>query len=392
MPDAAHGQLPATPPPRRTLGRFARLGLIGLIVLPFVLTEQLGLVASTAVDHRRGQRRCPDPVVLPRSELRDGVRLRPGSRRVTTSGHCSGSPCQACPGEVKTVQLRLFVRDSSNKGGVVHRVTGSWSESKVTWRTAPTFDRAALGRIGSTGRRGGWVTVPLRLTGLKAGQKVDLAIVGGSIERRLYASRETGKGPRARPDDRPRRALRRRTRPRLRIRRRRRTRPRHPIRTAHLPRRDARPDRDGPAQPTSTPAPTTAPTSAPPGGVRPRRSASSSAETELAALPTSGAAWTNVKSWADASAGTPDIQNQDEDNDIHVLAKALVYARNGDLQLPRRVLANLKAAVGSEAGGRTLAARPEPARLRHRRRPDRPGSYDPAFDSGVPSDRGCDAS
>ena len=50
---------------------------------------------------------------------------------------------------------------------------------------------------------------------------------------------------------------------------------------------------------------------------------------ELAALPTSGTAWSNLKSWADAAAGTPDIQNQNEDNDIHVLAKALVYARTG---------------------------------------------------------------
>ena len=49
MPQAAHGQLPATPSkPHRNLGRFARLGLIGLVALPLVLSEQLGLVASTA--------------------------------------------------------------------------------------------------------------------------------------------------------------------------------------------------------------------------------------------------------------------------------------------------------------------------------------------------------
>ena len=55
-------------------------------------------------------------------------------------------------------------------------------------------------------------------------------------------------------------------------------------------------------------------------------------------------------------AGTPDIQNQDEDTDIHALAKGLVYARTGIASYRSGVLAILKSAVGSESGGRTLAA------------------------------------
>ena len=108
--------------------------------------------------------------------------------------------------------------------------------------------------------------------------------------------------------------------------------------------------------PTATPQPTPAPTADPGNGGSTGPSVGILvSRAEIAALPTTGAAWTNLKSWADAAAGTPDIQNQDEDNDIHVLAKALVYARTGIASYRAGVLTNLKAAVGIEAGGRTLA-------------------------------------
>ena len=68
-----------------------------------------------------------------------------------------------------------------------------------------------------------------------------------------------------------------------------------------------------------------------------------------------GSAWSNLKSYADSSAGSPDIQNQDSANDIHILAKALVYARTGDATYRTAVVTGLKAVVGTEDGGRTLA-------------------------------------
>ena len=90
-----------------------------------------------------------------------------------------------------------------------------------------------------------------------------------------------------------------------------------------------------------------------------------------------GTAWTNLKSWADAAAGTPDIQNQDEDNDIHVLAKALVYARTGVASYRAGVLSNLEGS--RRLGGRWPHAGPraQPPGLRHRRRPDRPSGVRP---------------
>jgi hypothetical protein len=73
------------------------------------------------------------------------------------------------------------------------------------------------------------------------------------------------------------------------------------------------------------------------------------------ALPTSGTAWTSLVKYADASAGTPNISDQDSNNDVHTLAEALVFARTGIASYRTRALANLHAAVGTEAGGRTLA-------------------------------------
>lgn len=76
---------------------------------------------------------------------------------------------------------------------------------------------------------------------------------------------------------------------------------------------------------------------------------------ELAALPTSGTAWNNLLSAANRSAGTPDVSNQDDDADVIVLAKALVFARTSDERYRNEVVAACDAAIGTERGGRTLA-------------------------------------
>ena len=77
---------------------------------------------------------------------------------------------------------------------------------------------------------------------------------------------------------------------------------------------------------------------------------------QLLSLPTSGAAWSALKARADSSVGTPDISNQDESADQTTLAKSLVFARTGVASYRTSVIAALKAAVGTESGGRTLAA------------------------------------
>ncbi|MEZ4870533.1 MAG: alginate lyase family protein [Caldilineaceae bacterium] len=80
-------------------------------------------------------------------------------------------------------------------------------------------------------------------------------------------------------------------------------------------------------------------------------------QAEIAALPVSGAAWENLKARADESAGAPDLSDQSNDTNVHILAKALVYARTGEARYQQEVIAALRVVTynHTEEGGRTLA-------------------------------------
>jgi hypothetical protein len=75
---------------------------------------------------------------------------------------------------------------------------------------------------------------------------------------------------------------------------------------------------------------------------------------ELAARPTGGAAWDGVKRAADGSAPAA-VADQDSDHDLQTMAAALVYARTGAASYRDKAAAGIAAAIGTEAGGRTLA-------------------------------------
>jgi hypothetical protein len=77
---------------------------------------------------------------------------------------------------------------------------------------------------------------------------------------------------------------------------------------------------------------------------------------EVAALPTSGAAWESVQEAASGDLGRPNIADQDSDHDIRTLAAALVAARTNDFEMRNKVVDALSSAIGTERGGRTLAA------------------------------------
>lgn len=76
---------------------------------------------------------------------------------------------------------------------------------------------------------------------------------------------------------------------------------------------------------------------------------------ELARLPTNGSAWEHLKAEADEELSEPNLRNQDQLNNVGVLAKALVYARTGEDSYREEVMENLMGAIGTEDGGRTLA-------------------------------------
>jgi len=77
---------------------------------------------------------------------------------------------------------------------------------------------------------------------------------------------------------------------------------------------------------------------------------------ELAALPTSGTAWTNLKRAADASCGTPRLSDQEDPTNVCVMAKALVFARTGSTEHRAGVVSALRSIVNSGTyNGRALA-------------------------------------
>lgn len=78
---------------------------------------------------------------------------------------------------------------------------------------------------------------------------------------------------------------------------------------------------------------------------------------ELVLLPTSGPAWEKLKETADKNAGNPDLSDQDDDTNVIILAKALVYARTSQTQYRDDVIDALTVITfnNTESGGRTLA-------------------------------------
>jgi hypothetical protein len=75
----------------------------------------------------------------------------------------------------------------------------------------------------------------------------------------------------------------------------------------------------------------------------------------LAALPTEGPAWENLLAAAALPVARPNLSDQEDPVNVRVLANALVFARTGDETRRARVVDACRAAMGTEAGGRTLA-------------------------------------
>ena len=76
---------------------------------------------------------------------------------------------------------------------------------------------------------------------------------------------------------------------------------------------------------------------------------------EVAALSTHTPAWAQLRTAADADIPKPDLSDQDESTNVHVLAKALVFARTGETKYRDAVVGNCTEAMGTEEKGRTLA-------------------------------------
>jgi hypothetical protein len=110
------------------------------------------------------------------------------------------------------------------------------------------------------------------------------------------------------------------------------------------------------APPTATPLPTATATPPPPPTATPAPGPGGGiwlSAAEIASLPVSGAAWNNVLNAAQRNTSQPNISDQNDQTDVDVLAKALVYARTGDARYRNEVVAGIMAAIGSEGDATT---------------------------------------
>jgi hypothetical protein len=75
----------------------------------------------------------------------------------------------------------------------------------------------------------------------------------------------------------------------------------------------------------------------------------------LRTLPTSGNAWADLAADARADWGVANISDQDSRHDVYTFAGALYAVRTNDVVMRSRVIGAIENAIGTEAGGRTLA-------------------------------------
>ena len=72
---------------------------------------------------------------------------------------------------------------------------------------------------------------------------------------------------------------------------------------------------------------------------------------ELTRLPTSGAAWSELKAVADASLGTPNLCDKDDMHHLRTMAAALVFARTGSATYGTKARAGVMAAIKTQQVG-----------------------------------------
>ncbi len=76
---------------------------------------------------------------------------------------------------------------------------------------------------------------------------------------------------------------------------------------------------------------------------------------EIMQLPTHGDAWEGVLGDAEESTGNPQLADQDDQTNVRVMAKALVYVRTGNDRYRDEVVEACRRVMGTESGARTLA-------------------------------------
>jgi unsaturated chondroitin disaccharide hydrolase len=93
-------------------------------------------------------------------------------------------------GPPSAVRLRLYVTDASVDGGTVYAVANTWTETGLTWTTAPPLGGAALGGGGATPAVGSWLEIALAPGAVPTDGTYSFAVRSSSTDSAIYASRE----------------------------------------------------------------------------------------------------------------------------------------------------------------------------------------------------------
>ncbi len=93
-------------------------------------------------------------------------------------------------GPPSAVRLRLYVTDASVDGGTVYAVANGWTETGLTWATAPSIGGPALGAVGATPSAGSWLEIVLAPAAVATNGTYSFALRSSSTDSAIYASRE----------------------------------------------------------------------------------------------------------------------------------------------------------------------------------------------------------
>lgn len=244
----------------------------------------------------------------------------------------------------------------------------NWSENTINWKTKPALG-ATLASLKQEVKEGSSLEIPLDASQLKpyAGKNVTIAIIDNAEGYQLkFYSKNTlssavqlllsGTGtpiptgsltPTQTPTKNPTKV------PSVTI---------TPVTGTPTVRPSATPTPRVTQTPTPTPATTIVPTgnpttypSVPPVPVG-QGIWISQAEIMALPTPTDSQSWNNLKAAASKSTESPNIENQDDNTNVYVLAKALVYARTGEPQYKNDVVAALRVVANwPKYGDRALA-------------------------------------
>jgi chitodextrinase len=105
-------------------------------------------------------------------------------RRTLLKFHVSG----VGPNGVASAKLRLYVSNPSPSGGDIRSVTGSWTETGVTWSNSPAFGTTAIASLGSV-QSGRWYE--LKVTSLITGNgDFSIGVTSSNADNANFVSRE----------------------------------------------------------------------------------------------------------------------------------------------------------------------------------------------------------